>query len=154
MTRLEKCEYAASIGMKYNPNTGEIFGIYGKVITSKHTKGYIFITLRNKGKMYKLLGHHFAWYSVYGGDVDFTLIDHENQNPEDNRICNLRINTVKGNQQNRNVKGYSLYKKTGKYGARIKLDGKLIHLGIFDSAEDANNEYLNAKKIYHTENKN
>ena len=154
MNRLQKCEFAKRKGMKYDPVTGNIYGIYGKIITSKHSKGYIFITLRDNGKMYKLLGHHFAWYMTYGDNVDFTLIDHKNQNPEDNRISNLRINTVKGNQQNRSVKGYSLYKKTGKYGARIKTNDKLIHLGIFNTQQEAHKAYLEGKKIYHDENKN
>jgi|688.fasta_scaffold874316_1 hypothetical protein len=154
MTRLEKCKLAVDKGMKYDPETGKIYGIYGKEINGKHSAGYIFLTLRTKGKMYKLLGHHFGWYCVYGGDVDFTLIDHINQNPIDNRISNLRINTYKGNQQNRTVKGYSQYKHNGKYGARIGIDDKIIHLGLFDTPEKAHQAYLNAKSIYHTENKN
>ena len=29
------------------------------------------------------------------------------------------------------------------------VNGKKIHLGLFDTKEDAHNAYLNAKKIYH-----
>ena len=50
--------------------------------------------------------------------------------------------------------GYSQYKHNGKYGARIGIDDKIIHLGLFDTPEKAHQAYLNAKSIYHTENKN
>ena len=148
MTRLEKCELLKQKGYTYNPVNGKIYGIHGKEIISKHNLGYIFITLRLENKVYKLLGHHFAYFMTYGNQ-DFILLDHINRDRTDNRINNLRNTSYRGNQQNRNAKGYSIY-KNGKYGARImSSDGKLIHLGIFNTKKEARQAYLNAKPIYH-----
>ena len=45
-----------------------------------------------------------------------------------------------------NVKGYSWNNQKNKWGARIKINGKLKHLGFFDSEEEAHQAYLVAKR--------
>ena len=42
--------------------------------------------------------------------------------------------------------GVSFHKRSGKFRARLKIDGKLKHLGYFDNPEDAHDAYLIAKK--------
>ncbi len=76
MTREEKCLLAIEKGYKYNPETGEIFGIRGKVITRKDKYGYINLGLYNP--KFQLLGHHLAWYITYNEIVD--CIDHRDGN--------------------------------------------------------------------------
>lgn len=49
----------------------------------------------------------------------------------------------------KNSKGYHWHKPNKKYVAQIRLNGELIHLGYFYTAEEARNAYLKAKKIYH-----
>ena len=44
------------------------------------------------------------------------------------------------------VKGYSWNNQKNKWGARIKINQKIIHLGFFDKEEDAHNAYLVAKR--------
>ena len=44
------------------------------------------------------------------------------------------------------VKGYSWNNQKNKWGARIKINQKIIHLGFFDNEEDAHNAYLVAKR--------
>ena len=76
-------------------------------------------------------------------------IDHKDQNKQNNNISNLRVVTAQQNQFNRNAKGYSWYKKANKWQAYIMLNRKQIHLGHFDTEEEARNTYLEAKKKYH-----
>jgi hypothetical protein len=147
MNRLDKCIALKEKGYTYDKDTGKIYGIYGKEITNKNTKGYIQITI-NTDKKYILYAHHYAYYMTYG-NVDFELLDHINQNTSDNRICNLRILTNQQNQFNTKSKGYTWYKRDNKWLAQITINQKNIHLGYFNNKEEAHQAYLNAKKNYH-----
>jgi len=76
--------------------------------------------------------------------------DHENHITLNNCRSNLRIVTHSQNQWNKtNPRGYHWHKRKKKYQAQIRLNGKSIHLGDFQTAEEAHNAYLEAKKIYH-----
>jgi hypothetical protein len=152
MTRWERFEYLRDKGWTYNPDTGEVFNSRGKVCNT-NLNGYIKcnISIYKNGKLvkvYYLAGHHFAWFWV-NGNVDINEIDHINRNRADNRISNLRNITPQVNQWNRNGKGYYFNKAQKKYQAQIRLNGKAIHLGCYDTAEEARQAYLNAKPKYH-----
>ena len=146
MDRLEKCKIAIEKGFNYNKETGEIYGMR-KNILKKKTNGYIRIQISYKPKI-ELSGHHFAWYCVYG-NVDFEMLDHINRNRSDNRISNLRKSNTQKNAFNKNVKGYSWCKKSKKWKSQIKLNSKQIHLGSFNTEEEAKQAYLLAKEKYH-----
>ncbi len=146
MTRLEKCEILKSKNYTYDPETGKIFGVYGKEYKTK-LKGYICIHGSNNFKG-NVKGHHFAYYMIYG-HVNFEELDHINRIKTDNRISNLRILTNQQNSFNSNAKGYSWHKPNQKWVSRIVLNGKLIHLGYFNIEEEARQAYLEAKKKYH-----
>ena len=61
--------------------------------------------------------------------------------------------TRQQNQFNRsNTKGYYWCKKSRKWKAQIKANGKQKYLGLFKKEEDARAAYLAAKEIYHTFN--
>lgn len=72
-------------------------------------------------------------------------IDHINNNPADNRKCNLRICTHQQNQCNQplqsnntsGVTGVSFYAPRNKYRARIKVSQTDIHLGYFNTMLEA-----------------
>ncbi len=145
MTRLERCEYLKEKGYRYDSESGKIYGINGKEITTNRN-GYIY--LKGWKKFSKLYGHHYAWFMTYG-NVDFELLDHINRNPSDNRICNLRIATHQENSQNNNAKGIVYRKDCNKYQARITTTEKRISLGFFNTEEEARQAYLDAKSIYH-----
>jgi len=90
------------------------------------------------GKLYAsrliYLWHH-GWMPEF--------IDHEDTNPENNKIDNLRPATKRQNNTNcKSAKGssskylgVSLHKKTGRWMASIGLGYKKIYLGLHDTEE-------------------
>lgn len=75
-----------------------------------------------------------------------TYVDHINGNRLDNRKCNLRICTKQENQMNVLIyKGY--YKIEDKWIAKIKKNGKQLHLGSFVYEEEAAYARWSAEKI-------
>lgn len=78
--------------------------------------------------------------------ADGLQVDHINRNRLDNRRANLRIVTHQENHQNRGpTRGHKycgVYfapkkNRTGRWRARIKVDGKLRHIGWFKTEEEA-----------------
>jgi len=70
--------------------------------------------------------------------------DHVNHDTLDNRRANLRITTIRGNQENRRDQSYYgvgiLFKKDGRsrpFVAAIQQNGKKYHVGCFATAEEA-----------------
>jgi hypothetical protein len=84
---------------------------------------------------------------IGGGD---DCIDHINGIRLDNRVVNLRITTHQGNNHNyTRAKGYCWNKPAKKWRSHIHLNNKQIHLGYYDTEEDARQAYLTAKEKYH-----
>ena len=107
-----------------------------------------FYALRRKklksGKIITILMHRQILGLLKG---DERQADHINHDTTDNRRPNLRIVTTQQNAFNRrNVKGYYLCKRTQKYIAQIKIKGTSTHIGIFDTAKEAQAAYIEAKK--------
>jgi len=81
--------------------------------------------------------------------------DHKNGNGLDNRRQNIRPATRSQNCMNR--KGWSKHGYKGvykvstnnRYGARIQVDGRMLALGCYDSAEGAALAYDKAAAAYH-----
>jgi hypothetical protein len=145
----DKIKLAIERGMTYDPITGNIYGSSGKLITSKCKKGYIYPGVWFENKTYRFFAHIFAWYVTYSKMPD-NQIDHINGVRDDNRIINLRDVTNQQNQQNQTkAKGYYWVEHMKKWRAMIGVDEKRIHLGYFDTEEEARQAYLDAKKIYH-----
>ena len=78
------------------------------------------------------------------------VCDHINHNTLDNRKSNLRNCTRSQNQMNRKtaknklgLKGVDYHAQNGKYRAQIQLFGKKIHIGYFDTKEEATEAYKN-----------
>lgn len=71
--------------------------------------------------------------------------DHKDRNPLNNQESNLRHATVSENRANSKLnknnstgyRGVYLFKPTGKYQAAVRKDGKIHHLGYFDTKEEA-----------------
>jgi len=152
MTELEKCELAKSKGYTYCPVSGELKGVYGKVITNKDRYGYIECRVYCATKPFFILGHRLAWYLHYG-HLPVNSIDHIDGVRSNNKIENLRDVTAQQNQWNHTkAKGYYWNKPANKFCAQIRINGKTKHLGVFQTEQKARNAYLKAKEIYHVIN--
>jgi len=103
-------------------------------------------------KRHRLMAYCFLGLkNIVGKSGANDCIDHINGDKLDNRVENLRITTHQGNQQNQTkAKGYYWNNEKNKWRASIGINGKLIHLGYYDTEEEAHEAYLRAKPIYHT----
>ncbi len=139
--------------LDYNPETGDF--VWKKTLSSKNLNG------KNAGKInshgYRsikinrkdYLAHRLAWLFIYDGWPP-QFIDHINGNRLDNRICNLRNATYSVNNRNR-TKAKGFQKVGNKFRARIVIDDRTIHLGMFETEKEANFAYLSAKNKFHPE---
>tara|TARA_R110000782_G_C14545664_1_gene384350 strand:- start:38 stop:499 length:462 start_codon:yes stop_codon:yes gene_type:complete len=112
-------------------------------------KGYLRLQLNNKKKQKNYFIHRLVAFAFLNLDLEnpVQVIDHQDRDKLNNNLSNLRIVTQQQNQFNRNAKGYSRHR--GKWQSQIKLDGKKIHLGLFETEEDASKAYQDAKLVYH-----
>lgn len=147
--------------LHYDPDTGIFTNLtqrsssclIGTVAGSEYSNGYIYIQLGRK----RYRAHRFAWLYVYG-EFPEKLLDHINEIKDDNRIINLRLATHQQNKQNisspniTNTSGFigvSWRKDHKKWAARIMVNGRQKHLGYFNTAEQASEAYVTAKRELH-----
>jgi hypothetical protein len=115
--------------------------------------GYKRIIIKNKS----YYAHRLVWLYVNGYMPDY--VDHINMNRSDNRLCNLRKATNAENQCNKKitknntsgVKGVSWFARDNNWRARIQFDGKHIHLGYFNTIEEAKTAIENTRVELHRE---
>jgi hypothetical protein len=108
--------------------------------------GYLIIKLN--GNSFR--AHRLAWFYVTGNQPN--IIDHINGNGTDNRFCNLRNVDQLANARNHckrhNNSGLPCGVRVingGRYQARININKTLTCLGVFDSPEEAHDEYEKAR---------
>jgi len=102
-------------------------------------KGYMGVGLLGK----RMLVHRLVWLMFYGEMPE--CIDHINGIRSDQRIANLRNVSVAENNRNRagvhhrpdGVNGVYWCHHHQKYRARLKVNGRDIHIGYFNSKEEA-----------------
>lgn len=118
------------------------------------SKSYVAVrsSSRSLGQRHIIYMHREIMNNPHGLQVD-----HINHDTLDNRLENLRLATVSENQCNRRLqgnntsgyKGVSWNKEKGKWRSYISINKVQIHLGFYDSVDDAYNEYKKASKKYH-----
>jgi hypothetical protein len=84
------------------------------------------------------------------GRGDKRHVDHANGVTLDNRRSNLRIVTIRQNNQNTRkhragrLVGATFHKQANRWMAQIGIDGKQIYLGLFPTEQAAHEKYLEA----------
>lgn len=124
----------------------------GSIAGNQAPDGYIIIKIFGQ----KYPAHRLAWFYMTG-EWPANVIDHINCIRNDNVFSNIRLATYSENQHNRNKfkstksgligAKYDISRK--KYKADIRLGRKTIFLGRFDTAIEAHNAYITAKRKYH-----
>lgn len=146
-------EYLRSI-IIYDSETGKF---YWKIDRAKNVKAgtEIFASNRNgycaittSGKAYA--AHRLAWLYTYGEWP--RVIDHINGDRQDNRICNLRSTSARGNAQNMKqhregrLVGASYVKHIDKWVAQVtyKGDNERLHtnIGYYKTEQEAHDAYM------------
>ena len=113
-------------------------------------KGYYCVKLNRK--MFYL--HRLLAQAFIPNPEKKRIVDHIDGNPLNNSLSNLRWATDLESSRNRKTfsnnssgfKGVSFHKATGKWRAYIKVDGKLKHLGLFHTKEEAAAAYEKAAR--------
>jgi HNH endonuclease len=134
------------LASRHNGRAGTIAG------WRRHQReGYRCITI--DGRSYQAARLAWLWVT---GKWPAIYIDHINGKPGDNRFANLREAGFSQSSQNTRtygtntsgVRGVSFSKRLRRWKATIDIDGKQIHLGHFDTKEDAALSYLVHASIY------
>lgn len=129
----------SDFGRIWNDKTGKYSNGF------KRMDGYVSFDLYINGIKHAKLLHVLVANTFLENPDNKQMVDHINCNKSDNRLENLRFATGSENQQNRvlnlnntsGVKGVNFDRKSGKWLARIQIDGIRVHLGLFNTKEEA-----------------
>lgn len=134
--------------LEYNPSTGLLIwrvtrgkAIKGNTAGSIQKNGYLAVNFQGK----KYLSHRLAWFLYYGSWPKYH-IDHIDRNPLNNSIENLRDVSRSTNMLNTDAKGWEYDRRSGKYLARIMVEGRRKSLGSFKCPTAAHFKYKQYKK--------
>jgi len=120
----------------------------GKIMGYKNPRGYILFYFNNV----KYYVHRIILTKYLGREIkEGYHCDHINHNKSDNRISNLRELSNQENTQHQQLssrntsgfKGVCWQKDRKKWRARITLNKKELHIGYFDTKEEAYSAYKN-----------
>ncbi len=116
----------------------------GEDVGSKNAEGY-WVTRFKKKDMYV---HRIVWELINGEIPKGLSIDHINGDRGDNRIENLRVVSARGNGQNRaehrSGRLVGATKDGKRWKAQLRINGKSIHIGRYDTELEAHKAYTEA----------
>lgn len=174
MRKSNKYEFIDNVGICYASNNNKkiLFDIEDYNLISQYTwmvnsdnNGYQWVRAHNIPKDYNL--HNFTSKTIAMSRLimlngredcnDLSInIDHINNNPCDNRKCNLRLATRSTNEMNKRIRinnasgvtGVTWGKCINKWIAQITVNSKTFYLGSFVSKEDAIKARKEAEEKY------
>ena len=147
----EMFEYDHAVGtLRWRVNRRSVKA--GEIAGCAHSEGYVVI--RFDGELYFA---HRLIYALCHGRITSEVIDHVNGCRNDNRIENLRLVSASTNQQNlrkslsNNKIGLLGVTRTpqGRFKAQISAPGRPVHIGHYDSPEEAHAAYVAVKREVH-----
>jgi len=146
--------------LRYDHKTGELFwkprgdkrwdARYANALAgSLNDAGYVNVSITIDGCSLAYRAHRISWLLYYGTDPGTYQIDHIDGNRRNNCIKNLRLaNSSLNVQAAAPAKRFSFRTKRGKYISTISVYKKNIHLGDFDTEEQARAAYESAIQRY------
>ena len=168
---IEKAIENGKANKKYNKY--DLSGEYGKGYTQKGEEFIFDLEDYNLIKDYRWSigtdGYLYSYNSNTGKKISLhrlimnppkdMIVDHINRTPQDNRKSNLRICSFAENSRNLSISkrnntgtiGVGWSNQKNKWLARIMINGKAMHLGYFDTKEEAIEARLKAElELYGT----
>lgn len=121
----------------------------GKEAGHVSKRGYVQVQVGDR----LALAHRVIWKWLH--DEEPPEVDHRDTDPSNNREQNLRASTRSQNLANRRGKrGKALPKGVqltahGRYCAQIAAEGETVHLGNFETAEEASAAFTAAARTRH-----
>lgn len=141
---------------KYDPETGTFQRLDGRTSEWRElnlkpsSNGYLQIGYYFGNRQTMVLGHRVA-YLLMTGELDFPTLDHINGDRLDTRWTNLRTATIAQNHGNMRRLGVDYHKHTKKWRARMKINNRTKHLGLYETKEEAIEAYRKAHAERHKE---
>ena len=144
--------YSVSIfGRVRNDKTGRIMK------PRTNNKGYSYVGFLDTDKIKNFLVHRLVANAFLHNHDNKKCVDHNDHNPKNNNVNNLRWCSVQENQWNKskhsnNTSGFvgvTFHRDSNKYISRINIDGKRISLGYYLTPEEASEAYqMRAKQLF------
>ena len=122
-----------------------------KVLKPGNNNRYLHIGLFKDRKAHTLMIHTLVAMTFLDHKPDGThkvVIDHIDNIATNNHLSNLQLVTHRHNSTKDRVRKNGLptgaYPKGSRFTSAIGINGKLVYLGIFDTAKEASNAYQSA----------
>jgi hypothetical protein len=132
------------VGLQWNRKNA------GKIAGHVSVKGHVHLMI-NKRRFY---AHRLAWLYMTG-TYPSEDVDHINGVKSDNRFSNLREASRTENNYNRKIQRNNkvgvkgVYPHKDRFKSQLVVDGKIKHIGVFKTVEEAQAAYQEAVKKYH-----
>lgn len=155
-----------SFPFEYDPLTGIVTWKYRPEMPNKtnarfagkpagyiNEDGYLWLEWTEDGIRRRYPAAVVIWEMMTGAPPA-AEVDHKNRRPLDNRWENLREATRSEQTQNRERRKprplpIGVKKRYNRFEANITIDKKRIYLGMFTTAEEAGQAYLEARERHH-----
>lgn len=127
------------------------YGTYKKVVSGKVLNPcksrYVQVNLYSDGLIKKAYVHRLVAEAFHKDFNPLLQVDHLDMNKRNNHVSNLEMVTNRVNQlrQRRTTgkRGVTFRKKNQKWWASIRINNITVHLGYFDTENDALQVYFN-----------